>query len=135
VSRISRTMVLWLVIALHLVACGAPTPREGAASPTLLPTSAALLSPSSSPEPLTPAAPSPSTLSESPSPVPTPVTASPTAAPRTPAPSATAPHAVTDLVPPLIVDSQAGRLYMTGRVDGMQQIVALAAADGSLLAT
>jgi photosystem II stability/assembly factor-like uncharacterized protein len=135
VSGIRRTMVLWLVVALHLVACDAPTPREGAASPTLLPTSAALLSPSPSPEPPTPAAPPPSTLSESPSPVPTPVTVSPTAAPRTPAPSATAPHAVTDLVPPLIVDSQAGRLYMTGRVDGMQQIVALAAADGSLLAT
>jgi photosystem II stability/assembly factor-like uncharacterized protein len=39
------------------------------------------------------------------------------------------------LVPPLIVDSQAGRLYMSGRVDGMQQVVALAAADGRLLAT
>jgi len=33
------------------------------------------------------------------------------------------------------VDSQSGRLYMTGRVDGVQQIVALAAADGRLLAT
>ena len=134
-SKISRTIVLCLVIAPHLVACGVPTSREGAASPTLSATSAALLSPSPSPEPWTPAAPSPSRLSESPPPVPTPVTVSPTAAPRTPAPSATTPHGVTDLVPPLIVDSQAGRLYMTGRVDGMQQIVALAAADGSLLAT
>ncbi len=78
--------------------------------------------------------------SRSPSPEPsmltlTPVPVTPTAAPGTPAPSATALPAVRDLVGPLVVDSKSGRLYMTARVDGAQQIVALAAADGRLLAT
>lgn len=43
--------------------------------------------------------------------------------------------AVTDLTPPLVIDSDAGRLYTTGLVDGVEQIVALAASDGRLLAT
>lgn len=89
-----------------------------------------------SPLPSTPAA-APS-LSPSPAPSTATLTAvpvSPTAAPRTPAPSATAPPPVTDLVPPLVVDRESGRLYVTGRVDGVQQIVALAAEDGRLLAT
>ena len=38
-----------------------------------------------------------------------------------------------NLVLPLVVDSEGGRLYITGEVDGTQQIVALAAGDGRLL--
>lgn len=135
-TRISRMMLLLLVVAQLLVACGAPAPR-GVASPPPSPvsTAAVVLSPSPSPKPPTATVPLPSPSLDLSPPTPTPVVASPTATPRTPAPSATAPRAVTDLVPPVIVDSQAGRLYMTGRVDGVQQIVALAAADGGLLAT
>lgn len=101
---------------------GAPLPG-GAEDPPppLSPTTTALPSRSPTPEPPAP------TLT------PTPVTA--TAVPRTPAPSATAPAEVRDLAAPLLVDSKSGRLYVTGRVNGTQQIVALAAADGRLLAT
>jgi hypothetical protein len=35
----------------------------------------------------------------------------------------------------MLVDSEAGRLYMPATIDGVQQVVALAASDGQLLAT
>jgi hypothetical protein len=58
----------------------------------------------------------------------------PTPAPAlvTGSPPATVLPAVSDLVPPLLADGS-GRLYMTGQVDGAQQIVALSAADTRLL--
>ena len=134
----------WLLCAMVAItaACGAPemdpdvtptaapfrpdrgteTKPSGEGPPAqLLTTATALPSRSPTPEPLAP------TLTQ------TPVTA--TAAPRTPTPSATAPPVVRDLVAPLVVDSKSGRLYVTGRVAGSQQIVALAAADGRLLST
>ena len=119
-SRTARVLVLWLVVALLPVACGTPTPRGTDPRP-LVSTATALPSPSPSPEP-TPLAPPLATIS-------------PTAAPPTPEPSVTAPPAVSDLIPPLVVDTMSGRLYMTGQVDGVQQIVALSATDGRLLTT
>ena len=53
--------------------------------------------------------------------------------PSTPSTSTTASPVVRNLVAPLIVDSEGGRLYATGEVDGARQIVALAAGDGRLL--
>lgn len=40
-----------------------------------------------------------------------------------------------ELSPPMVVDSEAGRLYMPATIDGAQRIVALAADDGQLLET
>jgi hypothetical protein len=42
---------------------------------------------------------------------------------------------VISLTAPMVIDSEGGRLYITGVVDGVEQIVALAATDGRLLAT
>jgi len=41
---------------------------------------------------------------------------------------------LTELVPPVLVDSERGRLYLRGTLDGAPQILALAASDGHLLA-
>ncbi len=53
----------------------------------------------------------------------------------TPTPPPTATPVITGLVPPLVVDSESGRLYIAGQVDGTEQILALAAGDGRVLST
>ncbi|MBN1976542.1 MAG: PQQ-binding-like beta-propeller repeat protein, partial [Anaerolineae bacterium] len=64
-------------------------------------------------------------------------TPSATYPPATPMPSPT-PRLVTSpvisLTAPLVIDSESRRLYMTGVLDGVEQIVALSATDGQLLA-
>jgi photosystem II stability/assembly factor-like uncharacterized protein len=129
-----------LVASLWLGACGPATPTLG---PEPTATEAADSSPIELPPTLSPtpvpasASPSPTRLPASPTPAtptPTPVPASPTAASPTPEPSTTPPPAVAELVPPLLVDSESGRLYASGRVDGTEQVMALAASDGRLLA-
>ncbi len=62
----------------------------------------------------------------------------PTRQPATPPPSPSAKPTepqVAELRPPMIVDSEAGRLYLTAVVDSSEQILALATDDGRLLAT
>lgn len=61
----------------------------------------------------------------------TPVHTSP---PLRPSPSPI-PHKVEEIRAPLVVDSARGRLYAAATVDGQEQIVALAARDGRLVAT
>jgi len=68
--------------------------------------------------------------------VPVPATPRPTATRAKPSPTETAPAPeVTDLRPPLVVDSEGGRLYLTGMIDGEEQIVALDATSGHAVAT
>ncbi|UCC76051.1 MAG: hypothetical protein JSW37_11105, partial [Anaerolineales bacterium] len=61
-------------------------------------------------------------------------TLAPTSAPTSPSASPT-PRRVQELEPPLVVDSERGRIYLSGVVDGQSQIVALDASDGRLLQT
>lgn len=67
-------------------------------------------------------------------PIPSP-TVSPTASPAAVAPSPTAPPRprTLALTPPVLIDSQAGRLYAAADVDGEPQTVVLAARDSRLL--
>lgn len=157
-----------ILLALLLAACGTPqvrmehtlTPAPPSTStalpthsPTLLPTETPTPTASETPTPTPPPTPLP-TDSPTPLPTETPVptvpptptrpptlTLTPTAPPTTPAASPT-PIAV-ELSSPMVVDSEAGRLYMSALVlseanvtiDGVQQVVALAATDGQLLTT
>jgi photosystem II stability/assembly factor-like uncharacterized protein len=140
------------ILVVLIVACGPTAAPEllgtpATVTPQVVPTRAALASPaapSASPAPpsasplappASPALASPTlapTVTPTPRTSPTPrPTSSPTSRPTaTPSPS---PEPV-ELSPPLLVDSEAGRLYMPGRWAGESQIVALSAADGALLA-
>jgi photosystem II stability/assembly factor-like uncharacterized protein len=130
-------------LTLLLAACGPPTIKELAASetptvgPTLTFTPLTTATPTSSPT----AALTPTVLPE-PSHAPTPTstsTAAPVATPsktREPSlPASPTPQRAVELSPPMIIDSEAGRLYVSAMIDDTQRIVALAATDGQWLAT
>ncbi|MCP4540849.1 MAG: hypothetical protein GY832_27245 [Chloroflexi bacterium] len=116
-----------LVLCLLLTACTVGIVRQERLTPvtaTQTPPSAPTAAPQPTVAPVASATPIPSS------------TPSPTHQPATPQPSPSSTSVapvVTDLRAPVIVDSAAGRLYVTGQVDGAQQIVALAATDGRLL--
>lgn len=122
--------LLWL-ICLSLTACTVGIVDQKVLTPevvtqTPIPMATGTPQPTSTVVPLT--APVPS-LTPTPPP-----THQPTVLPSSPRPTSAAPT-VADLRGPMIVDSEAGRLYVTGRVNGVRQIVALAATDGQLLTT
>jgi photosystem II stability/assembly factor-like uncharacterized protein len=96
---------------------GPVTDTPGVATPTESPTSAA-----ATPTRVATLTPHPTATLAATSPPPTP-SASPT------------PRAVRELEPPLVMDSERGRIYLSGVVDGHRQIVALDASDGQLLQT
>lgn len=110
-------------LTLFLVVCGPTTLTTD--TPTSSPTKA--LTPTVFPE-LT-HAPTP-TLTSTAAPATTPTKTRKPSLPASPTP-----QRVVELSPPMIIDSEAGRLYMPATIDGTQRIVALAATDGQWLAT
>jgi len=135
-ARPAKTLLVTLATALLLPGCmeptvGAPTttPAPGvtrpAASATPVPVTTMPVS-TASPTPVPTSAPTQT-------PTLVPPSASPTQEPATPTPSTQAGPA--ELTPPLLINSTAGRLYATGRVDGEPRTLVLAATDGRLLAT
>ncbi|MFN2269553.1 MAG: hypothetical protein ACK2US_01870, partial [Anaerolineae bacterium] len=112
---IATAVVLFLLCVSMVTCCPPATPVSTSSMPsaTLKPTATHLATPFASPTP------------------------SATYPPATPMPSPT-PRLVTSpvisLTAPLVIDSESRRLYMTGVLDGVEQIVALSATDGQLLA-
>ncbi len=111
-----------------------PTPTPTSTS-TPLPTNSAIALPTDGPITLPTQTPAPTVLpalTDRPTLTLTPI-AVPTSMPaETPAASPT-PKVM--LSSPLVVDSEAGRLYVSATIDGVQQVAALAATDGHLLTT
>ncbi|MGA9349642.1 MAG: hypothetical protein WBW48_12685, partial [Anaerolineae bacterium] len=140
-----------ILLVLLLAACGTPevgierTPTPGPtvtamlalpATPSAQPATQATTLPTDSPTPLPTETPPPSVPPTSTRP-PT-LTLTPTAIPTTiptETPAASPTPIVVELSSPMVVDSEAGRLYMSATIDGVQQVVALAATDGQLLST
>lgn len=124
-----------ILLVLLLAACG--TPQVGMErTPTPAPTSTSTPLPTDSPIPLPTETPAP-TVPPTPTRPPT-LTLTPTATPTTiptETPAASPTPIVVELSSPMVVDSEAGRLYMSATIDGVQQVVALAATDGQLLTT
>jgi hypothetical protein len=146
-SGLAAALVVFLVVACGPTAAPEQQATPASVTPQVVPTQAAVASPaapsaSAAPpttKPLAPSA-SPALPSSTPSPTPTPrtsptprPTSSPTSRPTATLSPSPSPERV-ELSPPLLVDSEAGRLYMPGRWAGESQIVALSAANGALLA-
>ncbi len=128
----SVRMRVWIVglVVCAVLASGCDrsvAPATETPPPVATPTVAATNTPTAAPATATP------TEQASPTQGPT-ETRVPTSSPPPPTASPIPPTQV-ELQPPLVVDRQRGRLYLSAVVDGQEQIVALAASDGRLLAT
>jgi hypothetical protein len=144
-----RGVILLLLVALLLTACKTALPAveptvavEKAVTKGVVVTATATAGSQATRAPAgTPVAtPTPQpTDSPTPSPTATPLptrtptsTSSPT---PTPSPTPTVALPVLELRPPMVIDSEGGRLYLAATADGVEGIVALAATDGQWLAT